>query len=46
MCETAQNAARQIRIVFVTTLGAKTSVPCADAGGSNDSRITMSFGIP
>ena len=46
MCETAQNAARQIRIVIVTTLGAKTSVPCADSGGRNDSRITMSFGIP
>ena len=46
MCETAQKAVRQIRIVIVTTLGAKTSVPCADFGGSSDSRITMSFGIP
>ena len=37
MCETAQKAARQNRIVIVTTLGAKTSVPCADNGGSNES---------
>ena len=36
MCETAQKVARQIRIVCVTTLGANTSVPCADAGGSNN----------
>ena len=37
MCETAQKAVRQNWIVIVTTLGAKTSVPCADNGGSNES---------
>ena len=37
MCATAQNTLRQMRIVAITTLGAKTSVPCADIGGRNES---------